>query len=85
MATPLDDAAAVLEAARSLLVSAQVVHETIARAQAELHGAAYDCEAARRQRERMASVASRVHAQGNALEEIAARLLQRAASLGSAP
>lgn len=71
MATPLDDAAAVLEAARSLLVSAQVVHETIAIAQAEFDADNYDCEAAGGQRERMASFARRVHVQGNALEEIA--------------
>lgn len=83
MATPLGDAAAVLEAARSLLVSAQVVHETIARAQAELDAANYDCEAAGGQLERMASFAGRVHVQGNALEEIDARLLRRATSMGS--
>ncbi len=83
MGNVFDDVAEVQEVARTILAGADLVHEAVAQARAALDGANYDCDAARRQREQMAAIASGAHAQGEALSELAADLLRRAATLGS--
>ncbi len=85
MSTPLADAAAVVEAARTLMASANVLHDAVARAQADLDRIDYECQAAERHRQAMAAISHRIHHHGNALAEAGTLVLRRAASLGSLP
>jgi hypothetical protein len=85
MGNVFDDVAAVREVARSIQARADLVHDAVTRAAAALAGADYDCPAARRQREEVAAIASRGHALGDALAELAADLLRRAAALEIGP
>ncbi len=82
MGNVFDDVAEVQEVARTILARADLVHDAVSQACAALEGANYDCDAARRQRAEMAAVASSAHAYGEALSELAADLLRRAANLG---
>lgn len=74
MRTPLDQAAAILGAARALQSSAALIRESVALASRELERATYDCAAGRRQRERMGQISARVLAQGRSLDELAVLL-----------
>jgi hypothetical protein len=83
MGNPFDDLAAVQEVARAIRARADLVHDAVAQARAALDGADYECAAAARQREDMVAIARHAHACGDALCELTADLLRRAAALGS--
>lgn len=85
----MQDPTALLEAihdeAGALRREAGQLRHLIDRARAELDRAAYQCEAARRDRERMLAIAARAHAHGRALDDLAQVLGQRARAIECGP
>ncbi len=85
MATPFDEADALLEAARRLQGRAQAVQESLSRAGAALDRADYSCQAAARHRHQLALIAGRLHRHGGALDELAATMLRQALTMSASP